>query len=109
MKNQFDKCKCGHNRIGHERHRAKPAGECPARPVSCEELCIALLHISDKVSPEDASRIQHAMQIVDCHEAMISALKEAQDAFKRYDLANIGSASIVNNAIAKATGEGWAA
>jgi hypothetical protein len=38
--------------------------------------------------------------------AMLEALKEAQGAFKRYDLANIGSASIVNNAIANATGEG---
>ena len=33
---------------------------------------------------------------------LLAALKDAQDAFKRYDLANIGSASIVANAIAKA-------
>ena len=52
---------------------------------------------------ENAAREANARLIAAAPE-LLGALKEAQDAFKRYNIANIGSASIVANALAKAEG-----
>ena len=30
MRNQFDECRCGHNRNSHDKLHDKPAGECDA-------------------------------------------------------------------------------